>query len=119
MKMVREVSAVCRNIRLYRKKRNMTQLELADKADLDEKSIPGIEAGRDMKLSTFLALANALSVTPNELCFEKYDDSVHVVGIAEIREKLAKLNEEQKEVFQDAVNSIVNLLFWHIQEDDL
>ena len=110
MKMVREISAVCSNIRIYRKKRNMTQVELADKADLNEKSIPGIEAGRDMKLSTFLALTNALSVTPNELCFDNHNDTVNMAGIAEVRGKLAKLNHEEKILFQDALSSIMNLL---------
>lgn len=49
------------NVKLYRKKRKLTQTQLAELADLSVDSIKRIEAGqRSMSLENFLRLAEAL-----------------------------------------------------------
>ena len=49
------------NVKLYRKKQNLTQIELAEKAELSVDSIKRIERGsRTMSLENFMRIADAL-----------------------------------------------------------
>lgn len=51
------------NVKLYRKQRNLTQAELAERAELSLDSIKRIEGGkRTMSLENFLRLSDALHV---------------------------------------------------------
>lgn len=51
------------NVRLYRKRENLTQTELAERADLSVDSIKRIEGGkRTMSLENFIRLSDALNV---------------------------------------------------------
>lgn len=60
------------NVKLYRKRENLTQAELAERADLSLDSIKRIEGGkRTMSLENFLRLSDALCVP---LSFLLYDN---------------------------------------------
>ena len=62
------------NVRLCRKQRNLTQLELAERADLSVDSIKRIESGiSTMSLDNFLRLLDALHVPPSFLLYEQVD----------------------------------------------
>lgn len=51
------------NVRLYRKLKNLTQLELAEKANLSVDSIKRMESGsRTISLEKFMRIAEALEV---------------------------------------------------------
>lgn len=59
------------NVRLYRKQRNLTQLELAEKADLSVDSIKRLERGnRTMSLENFMRIADALDVPLSYLLYD-------------------------------------------------
>ncbi|GFI29990.1 hypothetical protein IMSAGC013_01377 [Lachnospiraceae bacterium] len=59
------------NVRLYRKQRNLTQLELAERADLSVDSIKRVERGsRTMSLENFMRIADALDVSVSYLLYE-------------------------------------------------
>ena len=59
------------NVRLCRKQRNLTQLELAERADLSVDSIKRIESGiSTMSLDDFLRL---LDTPPSFLLYEQVD----------------------------------------------
>lgn len=59
------------NVRLYRKKENLTQAELAERAELSLDTIKRIEGGkRTMSLENFIRLSDALRVP---LSFFLYD----------------------------------------------
>lgn len=59
------------NVRLYRKKENLTQAELAELADLSLDSIRRVESGkRTMSLENFLRIAEALRVPMPFLIYE-------------------------------------------------
>ena len=56
------------NIRRLRTSKNMTQAELAEKANLSDKYVSYIETGRQWgSIETLLKLANALGVEPADL----------------------------------------------------
>lgn len=60
------------NLKLYRKKQKLTQMKLAELADLSVDSIKRIEAGqRSMSLENFLRLAEALHVPLSFLLHEQ------------------------------------------------
>ena len=61
-------NAYTSNIRRLRTSKNMTQAELAEKANLSDKYISYIETGRQWgSIETLLKLANALGVEPADL----------------------------------------------------
>lgn len=60
------------NMKLYRKKQKLTQIKLAELADLSVDSIKRIEAGqRTMSLENFLRLSDALQVPLSFLLYEQ------------------------------------------------
>jgi transcriptional regulator with XRE-family HTH domain len=60
------------NIKKYRKNLNMSQEDLADKADLHRTYIGGIERGeRNITLDSLQVIATALNVAPVELIVEE------------------------------------------------
>ena len=63
------------NVKLYRKKRNLTQFELAEKAELSIDSIKRIEHGsRTMSLENFMRIADALAVPLSYLLYENLNE---------------------------------------------
>lgn len=63
------------NVKLYRKKQNLTQFELAEKAELSVHSIKRIEHGsRTMSLENFMRIADALVVPLSYLLYEKLNE---------------------------------------------
>lgn len=60
------------NVKLYRKKQKITQMKLAELADLSVDSIKRIEAGhRSMSLENFLRLSDALQVPLSFLLYDQ------------------------------------------------
>lgn len=51
------------NVRLYRKRENLTQMELAERAELSLDSIKRVEGGKtSLSLENFLRIAKALNI---------------------------------------------------------
>lgn len=66
---------IANNVRLYRKQRNLTQLELAEKADLSVDSIKRVERGiRTMSLENFMRIADALDIPVSYLLYESLNE---------------------------------------------
>ncbi len=83
------------NVKLYRKKENLTQAELAERAELSLDSIKRIEGGkRTMSLENFIRLSDALRVP---LSFFLYDQADILSETERIRCILDGKNEKQKE----------------------
>lgn len=86
-------------IKEVREKRNLTQEELADKVDLSPTHISVIERGLKVpKLDNFVAIANALDVSADELLFDVVDRSV--LGTTnQLSEIICKLSlKEQRKI---------------------
>lgn len=83
------------NVKLYRKKQNLTQFELAEKAELSIDSIKRIEHGsRTMSLENFMRVADALDVPLSYLMYE----NLNQIPITErIMNILDSKNGKQKE----------------------
>ena len=81
------------NVRFYRKKANLTQAELAERAELSLDSIKRVEAGkRTMALENFLRLSNALGIPLTFLLYGQKDrmpDEERIRGILEGRSNIS------------------------------
>ncbi len=56
------------NVVAWRKRRGWTQAELAERAEIDEMTLKGVELAKyTAKLTTFVSLARALGVTTDQL----------------------------------------------------
>lgn len=65
---------IAENVRLYRKKENLTQAGLAERADLSLDSIKRVEGGkRTMSLENFMRIVEALKVPLSFLLYENAD----------------------------------------------
>lgn len=83
------------NVKIYRKKKSLTQMELAERADLSVESIKRIENGkRTMSLDNFLRLSNALDISLPLLLYEQGDEITETERIHQI---LKEKSREQKE----------------------
>lgn len=73
------------NVKLYRKKENLTQMELAERAELSLDSIKRIEGGkRTMSLENFLRVSDALCIPLPYLLYEEKADTPEAEQIGEI-----------------------------------
>ena len=83
------------NMRLYRKQRNFTQLELAERADISIDSIKRVERGsRTISLENFMRIADALDVPVSYLLYE----SLNKISITDrIQSVINNKNEKQQE----------------------
>ncbi len=104
------------NVRFYRKKANLTQAELAERAELSLDSIKRVEAGkRTMSLENFLRLSNALRIPLTFLLYGQKDrmpDEERIRGILEGR------SDGQKEyllhMLQEMADGMDRLVVAHI-----
>ena len=65
-------------VRHYREKRGFTQMQLAERADLTGTYIGYVERGeKTMSMESFVRIANALDVTPNELLSDSLSRADH------------------------------------------
>lgn len=83
------------NIKKYRKKNGITQMDLAEKAELSIETIKCIESGkRAMSLDSFLRIAHALETSPIILIHEKTEESPYIERFQTIiRDKNSKETE--------------------------
>ena len=77
-----------RKIKEYRKKKNLTQAQLAELVNVDDKHISCIESGKNFPSSDLIErLANSLSIEPKDL-FEFY----YLQDAAELKTDIISVN---------------------------
>ena len=96
----------CR-IKEIREKKNLTQEELADLAEISPTHISVIERGVKVpKLDTFIAIANALEVSADELLIGIVDRSA--IGVAnQLSDLLFELPNHQQKKILDVVRTLI------------
>lgn len=74
--------AIGLNLRKYRKMCNLTQIEVAEKANLSDRTYADIERGSaNMRVDTLIKICDVLKITPNEILtiaddIEDYDEYI-------------------------------------------
>lgn len=93
------------NVKLYRKKQNLTQFELAEKAELSVDSIKRIEHGsRTMSLENFMRIADALAIPLSYLLYENLNEIPMTERILNI---LDNKNRKQQEYLVHMLEEMV------------
>lgn len=101
------IGMVGKRIKEARERKNLTQEELAALVDLSSTHVSVIERGIKVpKLDTFVAIANALEVSCDELLIDSVDHSS--VGVPnELAEMIAKLPAKDRKKIIDIVRIFV------------
>ena len=78
----------------YRKKRGLTQAEVAEKAGISDRTYADIERGSvNMRVETLLKICDVLSITPDDVLTEQGE-----VSFEELQEKFSTLSPSDKKV---------------------
>ena len=94
-----------KRIRSLRKKRGLTQMGLSETIDCAATYLSYIENGRkSMSLATFVAIANALHVSADELLKDSLDTTV-VVTNHELSSLLEDCSEYERRVLTDVIEA--------------
>jgi len=104
------VKIVAAYVRKYRKERDFTQEELAEKSGLHATYIAKIESGRQVcSLKTLSRIANVLSVSPHELLgkIDKKQASVYHFQNEHLRDILEKGNRSDKEMIFAVAETLI------------
>lgn len=99
--------AVGRRIKAAREVKHMTQEKLAETIDLSTDHISVIERGVKVpRLDTFVAIANALEVSADDLLIDVVDHAAQH-QISELSEELASVPVEQQRRILNAVRAFL------------
>lgn len=97
------------NLRNARNRANLSQMKLAEKADLSVGYICDLEGGRRWGTpETFSKLSLALGINPFELLLPTVEDSSSMSNLTELRDYIAKLSDNLKENVNNAVNRAIS-----------
>ena len=103
-----DAAAIGNRIREIRESRGMTQEDLSAKTGVSIKHISVLERGlKEPKLSTFLNIADALELTPNELLSPPEDGKGIVTALSY---KISKLPYDEQERLLKIVNTLIKEL---------
>ena len=79
-----------------RKRKGMTQAEVAEKSGLSDRTYADIERGTvNMRIETILKICSTLSVTPDEILTE-ISTEAHISKVEELWERLETCSENEK-----------------------
>lgn len=97
-----------KKIKEYRKRKGLTQEQLAEAIDIDTVTVSKIETGKNYPTSVNLAkIANVLSVHPKELYdFSLKEDKNEILN--EIIKKIQKISENDKKL--SLIYNIINAI---------
>lgn len=102
------VKAVGQRIRAKREQEHMTQEYLAELIDVSPNHISVIERGIKIpRLDTFVAIANALAVSADELLIDVVDQSA-VNAASELSSAIEKLPQRERLRIMKAVRTLID-----------
>jgi transcriptional regulator with XRE-family HTH domain len=105
--------SVGKKIKAIRKKRGLSQMKLAERAELSPTYISYIENGiKSMSLEAFVRIANALNVTADELLSDSLENTIKVSN-HEFTTLLNDCTHHEKRVLHDIVTAAKKSLREH------
>lgn len=97
------------NLKNARNRANLSQMKLAEKADLSVGYICDLESGRRWGTpETFSKLSLALGINPFELLLPSVQESASVSSLTELRDYIAKISDSLKQNVNFAVNKAIS-----------
>lgn len=93
--LVSDLSSIGNNLYKVRKSKGLTQAEVAEKADLSDRTYADIERGSvTMRVDSLLKICSALNITPNDILVS---DNVVVITEHDISETIKDCSNNEKE----------------------
>ena len=106
-----DITTVGKLIRIQREHIGMTQLDLAEKAMVGEKTISRLEQGKsNMRIETFFTLAAALCVTPNDISPPRYTSVHKDIRFLDLESQYNLLDEESKQCIYEVMHMMLRFL---------
>ncbi|WP_405354072.1 helix-turn-helix domain-containing protein [Ruminococcus sp.] len=94
----------------FRKQKGLTQAEVAELADISDRSYADIERGStNMRTETLVNICKALNITPNELLVEEEKRTINF-DENEIIQRLNKCNSKEKATAFELLSVYLNSL---------
>jgi len=91
-------------IKTLRLKKGWSQSQLAEKANIDSRNLSRLETGKAKpKLNTIISLANALSITPNDILLYEFKEN-QIALTKELTHLIENLSVENKKKVIDYIN---------------
>lgn len=104
-----DTKAVGQRIKAKREQKHLTQENLAELIDVSPNHISVIERGVKIpRLDTFVAIANALAVSADELLVDVVDQSA-VNAVSELSSAIEKLPQNERLRIIKAVRTLIGL----------
>lgn len=104
-----DTKAVGQRIKAKREQKHLTQENLAELIDVSPNHISVIERGVKIpRLDTFVAIANALTVSADELLVDVVDQSA-VNAVSELSSAIEKLPQNERLRIIKAVRTLIGL----------
>lgn len=83
--LVLDLHTIGNNLYKVRKAKGLTQAEVAEKAELSDRTYADIERGNvTMRVDSLLKICNALHITPNDILVEENDIMVNEQDIVDL-----------------------------------
>ncbi|MBR2741106.1 MAG: helix-turn-helix transcriptional regulator [Oscillospiraceae bacterium] len=99
-------SALGKRIQIQRKRKDMSQTDLADIIGKTTPFMSYIENGtKSLSLDTFVDMVNALETTPNELLRESVDLNKEDIAIS-LADELGECTEAEKQLLVEVVQAV-------------
>ena len=106
---VNDFNTVGNKLHSFRKKRGMTQAEVAEQAGLSDRTYAEIERGNvNMRIETFIRICKVLRVTSDEILI--HSEVPAGVKQEEILQRLNFCTEKEKQVAFELLNVYLNSL---------
>ena len=96
------------NLKKIRKSRNISQRDFAEKADLSETTILGLEKGQiAIQFETLEKLCLALDIPPSALLAD--EDSAQELAVQKIQHAIKGLSEEKLKIVYNLISELKNI----------
>ncbi len=98
--------ALGRRIQIQRKRKDLSQNDLADLIDKSTIFVSYIENGnKNLSLDTFVDIVKALETSPNELLRDSFDTSLEEISMS-MSDELGGCNEEEAQLILEMIHLI-------------
>lgn len=88
----------------FRKKRGLTQAEVAEKAGISDRTYADIERGTvNMRVETLLKICDVLAITPNDVLIKEVD-----LTPEELQKKIDSLDQNDKKTALQILEIFIN-----------
>ncbi len=106
--LITDLSSIGFNLYKYRKGIGLTQAEVAEKAEISDRTYADIERGNvNLRIETLLKICKALDITPNDVLVSKTDDNINESAIME---KLMRVSPSNKTTAFKILNTYLSSL---------